>query len=119
MKHEVYIDEDKIMFLRIKGELSLDDARECLDALTSKMDGPGPYPMLIDLTGRIPGLDKEVRKYLAEQNKDPRINKQAYVITNPMVRMVARIVVAAQDSADNARFFKTPEEALGWLNERT
>ncbi len=118
MKHEAYVDDaNKVMVMRIKGDLTLDDAKKCLQTLVDRMGDGDPYPMLVDLSDAVPRLDRDVRGYLKEEGKNRKISKQAFIVTNPAVRMISKIMIATQSWAESVKFFKTDAEALAWLKE--
>jgi hypothetical protein len=73
------------------------------------------YPMMVNLTQAPPRLSKDVRKYLEVENKDRKLKKQAFIVTNPAVRMIAKIMVSAQKNIGSVKFFKAEKQAVKWL----
>lgn len=61
---------------------------------------------------------KEERVRMRELSKDLTWDKAAVVGADTLVRMSAKIVLAAIGLSKTTRFFKTEDEALRWLKEK-
>jgi hypothetical protein len=103
--------------VNIRGAITAEEARAHLD----RVDSPGGdlyrMPGLV-LTQEMESITPEARRLFG---KRPELDDEepwvAAVMTNPMLRVVARFTMRVQ-GAKRSKLFATEEEALRWLDER-
>lgn len=117
MKYKVSYDEDNDL-LRVKTfeGLTKEDYGKLIDEIEATLPGKKPHFALGDLSaGHPPGiLDKEVRQIFKDRASSLEFDKIAIISASPSIRMISKIVFKVIGRSQNARFFKTEEEALTW-----
>jgi len=58
---------------------------------------------------------KEMRRWITKQGERMRLEKTAVVGASSVMRMIAKVMVAAIGQSEKTRFFKTEGEALRWF----
>ena len=70
------------------------------------------------VTGNVSGVSAEVKKVLASQKPDPQNPPPvAVVLGSAIARLVAGLAMRMSENS-NTDSFKSPEQALEWLDER-
>jgi hypothetical protein len=63
-------------------------------------------------------ISNDSRKAFAEHmNEYNTFNKIAYIVTNPIIRMLLKATISAVDKNNIGRIFKTREEGLNWISK--
>jgi len=116
VKHKLYYDEqNKILVLDILGEYTFKDAQETIQLTRVSYENKSPYPLLVDLEKATTNIGRDARRFLQDEAGKLGISQMAMVVTNPMIRMTAKILAAAMGKNNETGFFKTREDALNWL----
>ncbi|NLI97725.1 STAS/SEC14 domain-containing protein [bacterium] len=116
MKHKLYYDEEnKVLVLEIAGEYTYEDAKETVQITRDSYEEKSPYPLLVDLTNTSNNIGRDARKYLQDEVGRLGISRMALVVSNPVIRMTAKILASASGKTNESGFFKTRDEALAWL----
>ncbi|MBN2379312.1 STAS/SEC14 domain-containing protein [candidate division WOR-3 bacterium] len=116
MKHELYFDaENRIVVFRTKGVFNYEEGVEAVEMLAKIVKGKENVLVLCDVSDFPGKLDRDVRRLQKDLPKRFNISKMAMVVTNPAIRMICKIVVATMGTDFSAGFFKTEQEAVGWL----
>ncbi|MBN2379324.1 STAS/SEC14 domain-containing protein [candidate division WOR-3 bacterium] len=120
MKHKVYYDEEnEVVAMDVLGEFSFEEAQETMKLMRESFADKAPYPFLLDLEALNSDLDRNTRKHLQTEAGNVGIARMAMVVSNPMMRMTAKIVSSVIGKKNETGFFKTREEALHWLKGNT
>jgi len=118
MRFKVWLDEKQDL-LRIDTyeKLTKDDYQAMIDEIESTLDGKDIKKVLGDMSsGHAPGtLDKEARQLFKEHASALEFDKIALIGATPSIRMISKIVFFVIGRTENAKFFKTEEEAINWL----
>jgi hypothetical protein len=118
MKHKLYYDEEnEVVVMDVLGEFTFEEAKETMRLMRESFADKAPYPFLLDLEKMIGDLDRETRKLLQAEAGNVGITRMAMVVSNPMMRMTAKIVSSVIGKKNETSFFKTREEAIAWLKE--
>jgi|GEM_PF-875961 len=126
-RHEKYIlsydNENDILYLKLLGLVYAEDLPEFIPRYQKLLaDKPRRY-LLIDMVESVKmdpsTLNKEMRNAYKELLDQIDIDKAAIFGTTPAMRMVARIALALSKWSNTTKFFKTEDEALGWLKEES
>lgn len=116
VKHKISYDEqNKVVLLEVSGEYTFEDARQTVQLMRDSFSDKAPYPFLLDLEKLSSDLDKDTRRFLQKEASDLGILRMAMVVTNPMIRMTAKIVASTISKKGETGFFKTRGEAFIWL----
>ncbi|MBN2379315.1 STAS/SEC14 domain-containing protein [candidate division WOR-3 bacterium] len=116
MKHKVYYEEEnEVVVMDVIGEFSFEEAQETMKLMRESFADKAPYPFLLDLEKMVDDLDRDTRKVLQEEAGNVGIARMAMVVSNPMMRMTAKIVSSVIGKKNETGFFKTRTEALAWL----
>lgn len=122
-RHEKYImyydDENDILNLKLLGMMFAEDLPQFIPRYQKLLEGKPRRYLLIDMVESVkmdPSiLNKEMRNAYKELLNQMDIDKAAIFGTTPAMRMVSRVALVLSKWSDITKFFKTKEEALGWL----
>lgn len=116
MKHKLYYDEEnKLVVLEVEDEFTLEEAKETMKLMRDSFADKAPYSFLLDLEKLSSDLDRDTRRLLQTEAGNVGIARMAMVVTSPMTRMTAKIVLSVIGKRNETGFFKTRDEALAWL----
>lgn len=117
-EQQVWYDEASgVVFNSGKPASTVQAARSTLRAAARLMEGKPRRLLLVDLTGAPLSLDADVRSALMEESKSLRLDRQAFVVPNPVIRMLAKAIARVTGAAAKSAFFQTTDEAVAWLKE--
>jgi hypothetical protein len=115
-ENRVYLGEDDIIHVIPVGNMNgktavivIDEGLKLADMVEGKVN------VLIDLN-KAGKPSPEARKAVLELYDHEKSGKMAFFGQNPVSRVVASFVIGITRKND-VRFFKTKEEALGWLKD--
>ncbi len=116
MKHEIFFDDTAgILRMKIGGALTPEEAEESFVMAKKLLEGKAPRYILTDLSRHEGNLDKATRQALKEKGLDVDFDKQAFVGTSPMTRMMGKMIMAMLGKSKKTGFFGSEAEALTWL----
>jgi hypothetical protein len=114
-----YNDKEDILYLKILSVMEIEDIRELMPRFQKMFEGRARRYALVDMSESVQlGSDvmtKEMREAYKELGDLMNADKAAIVGATPVLRMIAKIVIAVTRRAKTTRFFKTEGEALRWL----
>jgi len=119
-KYELsYNEEEDILHLKIMGVMESEDIRELMPRLQKMFEGKARRYAIVDMSESVQ-LDskimtKEMRETYKEMGNLMDADKSVIIGATPVLRMIARIVIAITGKAKTTQFFKTKEEGLAWL----
>lgn len=123
MKHKAYYDvKHEVARMDIIGEIPQDIdaqhelAHQLVKGVEEALEGKDHRHLLIDVseTPSMYQLNRETRKILKEGGNRLGIERIAVVGADPITRMMIKVIVVLLRKSDS-KFFKTEDEALGWL----
>ena len=119
LRHKIYYDdENELVRIVHYDNVTADDARFIVNAVSQLLEGKQKRYMLDDATRMtLVKMDKETRNEFSKAQEVARLDKIAMFGANPMTRMIAKVVGIVTGNAGRSRFFRTEEEALHWLKE--
>ncbi|MBI5534877.1 MAG: hypothetical protein HY898_19275 [Deltaproteobacteria bacterium] len=110
-----YDEKTGVVFNTGKPASTAEAAKSTLRRVAQLMEGKPRRLLLVDLTDAPLSLDADVRKVLAEESKGLNLERQGFVVPNPVIRMLAKAIARMTGAAAKAAFFATTEEAVQWL----
>ncbi len=115
---QVYYDEATgVVFNTGRPASTVEGARLTLRKAGELMDGKPRRLLLVDLRDAPLSLSSDVREALMEESRNLALDKQAFVVSNPVTRMLAKAIARVTGVAAQAAFFSTTEDAVKWLGE--
>jgi hypothetical protein len=116
---QVYYDEATgIVFNTGRAASTVEDARATLRRAGELMEGKPRRLLLVDLREAPLSLSSDVRETLMEESRNLALERQAFVVSNPVTRMLAKAIARVTGVAAAAAFFSSTEEAVKWLQEK-
>jgi hypothetical protein len=112
-----YDEQTGIVFNTGKPASTVEAARSTLRRASELMEGKKRRLLLVDLTDAPLSLDSEVRNALMEESKGMRLERQAFVVPNPVIRMLAKAISRVTGAATKSSFAATTEDAVRWLQQ--
>jgi hypothetical protein len=122
MKHELlFNDKLNTFFLRLVDEITPEDYI-AINEFYKTLKEPKPQKVLIDITRTKmttwKAWDRKTRdKVNASILPFPSGTRVAVVGATPVSRMVLKVALGVYKAIKTSRFFKTEDEALGWLGK--
>ncbi|MCB0401806.1 MAG: hypothetical protein KDD41_06965 [Flavobacteriales bacterium] len=106
-----------IMHIHIKKtvELSIDDSAEIV-AARSKLANNKPYPLLYTAT-RFVLPSKEVREYVASEERSSLVIADAFVVNSLPQKIIANTFLRINKPVRPTRIFKSKKDAIKWLQQ--
>ncbi len=116
MKHEVFFDETAgVLRMIIGGAITPAEAEESFIIAKRLLEGKSPRYILTDLSQHDGTMDKATRQAIKERGLDVDFDKQAFIGTSPMTRMMGKMIMAMLGKSKKTGFFGSESEALTWL----
>lgn len=116
----VWFDETNgIVFNTGKPASTVEAARDTLRRAAQLMEGKPRRLLLVDLTDAPLTLSSEVRETLSEESRNLKLDRQAFVVANPVLRMLAKTISRVTGASAKSGFFGTVDQAVAWLKEET
>jgi len=117
---QVYYDEDTgIVFNTGKPSTTVEGARHTLRKAGELMAGKPRRLLLVDLREAPLSSSSDVREALMEESRNLALDRQAFVVSNPVTRMLAKAIARVTGVAAQAAFFSSQEEAVAWLQQES
>ena len=109
--------EDGIVQMDMKAvdEFSLDDARNCAEAL--KQLAKDKKLALLATINHYVSMDKDVREFWASDPLESCIKCEAFVIENVSMKMIAKFDILFNKPKRPTQLFTSEKSAIGWLKE--
>lgn len=87
--------------------------------ITKEMEKKQGRKILVDLTtAQQTSITLEARRAFKDyEGFFLTISRLAFVVTNPIIRMLAKTAMTAIDKNKVCKYFKTVDEGLAWLKE--
>jgi hypothetical protein len=117
--YDVWLEEDThTVYLKTFRTMTADDVHELMDRADNEFRDKEIDYCLIDMSeATSEPIPKETRKAFKEYAESISYEKIAIVVTSPITRMLARIVLVVAGRPGESRFFPSVEEARAWLSE--
>ncbi|MBN2381023.1 hypothetical protein JXM67_14590 [candidate division WOR-3 bacterium] len=118
MDYEVWFDDKtKMVKAKVLRSLTKESAQMLMIEIENKLVEMNTRQGIMDLTEAeaIANIPKEVREVYKEHALKLPLDRAAILVNSPILRMAARVVLAALGKTNNTKFFKTEVEALAWL----
>jgi hypothetical protein len=117
MNYEMWFDDAHgVLWVKTLAMLEKADVDEILPKVAEYLEGKKHRYILGDLSQNPSGLlSKDARNAFKENARYLNVEKIAIIGANHSIRMIAKIALTIMGSSDIAKFFKTEEEALVWL----
>lgn len=106
------------LHMRFVGQTTAKGADAMLDELLARLDEQERRLVILDLREASPWLAADVRRTLSERSKRIQAEKQAVLVSNPVVRMLAKTMLVWLGPGQKVAFVKDLEEARVYLHER-
>lgn len=112
----VWCDQKKgIAYQRLVGEPTADKVRSDMEMLCKALEGLERKLVLVDAQQGPSSVTKESRAVMAEFTAKMKIDKQAFIIKNPLLRMLTKTFLKVSGSNHPTAFFATIAEGETWL----
>jgi hypothetical protein len=118
MAHELLMDADGYLQVRLAGDMGKPDVDAYLKALAPFLQAAtsnNPLHMMLD-AAEVGMLSSYGRKNFIELNHDTRIGNVAVVRPTRVFRVLGSFIKKAT-KRDNIRFFASQAEAISWLGQ--
>ena len=107
--------------LRIKNyyPLTKEDVSKLLPLANKMLEDKKHRCFLVDLS-EVPlekMIDKESRQAIRGYGDNKDFDKIAVFGASPIARMIAKVMISVAGSSGSTRFFKSEDEAVGWIRE--
>lgn len=114
-----YNSKDKYLHLEIYQIYTAEDAHAMWEFITKEMEKKQGRKILVDLTtAQQTSITLEARRAFKDyEGFFLTISRLAFVVTNPIIRMLAKTAMTAIDKNKVCKYFKTVDEGLAWLKE--
>ena len=110
-------DKNGIVINGGKPATTVEATRAALKEVGELLEGKPRRLLLVDLTDAPLKLPAETRTTLLEESAKLSLDKQAFVVPNPVVRMLAKAIARVTSSAVEAGFFAEAKQAAEWLKQ--
>ena len=111
----VWCDETNGVVFSKDAANTVEAARESVQRMDELLAGKPRRLLLIDLTGAPVAMPSEVRRGIMDEVRKLRVDRQAFVVANPVLRMLAKAMARVGDNVGKFAFFGTSAEAVAWL----
>jgi hypothetical protein len=114
-----FISKDNYLHLDIYKIYEAEDAHEMWQFIQKETEGKQNRKMLVNLTTAVQtSISMEARRAFKDyQGFFLTVSKLAFIVTNPIIRMLAKTAMTTIDKNKVCKYFKTVEEGLAWLKE--
>lgn len=103
------------MEMRPVDEFTLDDARECAEAI--KLYAKNGKIALLGIINHYVSMDKDVREFWASEMLENSIKCEAFAIENISMKMIAKFYILFNKPKRPTQLFTSEKNAIGWLKE--
>lgn len=118
MKYKVWFDSANLLVrAQVFESLIKEDAEGLMSEIERQLVDNDTRIGIMDLSeaDSIRDVSKETRVVYREHAKKLPIDKAAVIVASPVIRMIARVAIAALGKSMKTRFVKSDDEALAWL----
>ncbi len=117
---KIWYDSD-MEILRIKNyyPMTKDDVSRLLPLANKMLENKKHRRFLVDLSD-VPlqkMVDKEARQVIRNYRDGKDFEKMAIFGASPIARMIAKVMISVAGPSGSTRFFKSEDEAVGWIKE--
>lgn len=114
-----FVSKDNYLHLDIYRIYEAEDAHAMWQFILKEMNGKQNRKMLVNLTtAQQTSITLEARRAFKDyEGFFLTVSKLAFIVTNPIIRMLAKTAMTTIDKNKVCKYFKTVEEALAWLKE--
>jgi hypothetical protein len=113
----VWYDEASGVVFNQDAATTVEAARKSLGRATELMEGKPRRLLLIDLSDAKLNMSSEARRGIMDEARAIRVDRQAFVVRNPVIRMLAKAIARVTVDVNKSAFFGTPEDAVVWLRK--
>ena len=113
----VWYDEASGVVINKDAANTVEDARRSLGRVAELLEGKPRRLLLIDLSDAKLNMPSEVRRGIMEEVRAVRVDRQAFVVPNPVIRMLAKAIARVTVHVGTSQFFATHEQAVSWLGK--
>jgi len=119
MEHEsrVWYDEANGVVISKDAASTVEAARDSVRRMDELLEGKPRRLLVIDLTDAPLTMPSEVRRGIMDEVRKLRIDRQAFIVPNPVLRMLAKAMAKVTTDAGRSSFFGSTEEAVAWLKK--
>lgn len=103
------------MRMKFVGTTNADDASAMLTELIERLGKLERRLVILDLSEASPWFSGDVRRMLSERSKLVQADKQAVIVTNPVVRMLAKTMLVWLGPRRQVQLVQNVEEARAYL----
>lgn len=115
---EIWLDEEKGIVFMIQTEAATTELLlSALSHVNTLIQKSNRKLLLVDISNPSAGIPSEARKAAAKVMEEMVLEKQAFVVTNPISRMLAKTMSKLGKQTHPMQFFGKREEAIAWLEE--
>jgi hypothetical protein len=118
VKYKVWFDErNGLIKAQILESLTKEETEQLMSLIKGELKHRGVRLGIMDLskTEAFQQISKDVREVYKKHARELPLDKAAIIVGSPVVRMIARVVLASLGISTTTRFFKTEQEAIRWL----
>lgn len=117
MKKEstVWYDEASGVVISTEAASTIQGARDSLLRMNELLQGKPRRLLVVDLTGAPVNLSSDARRGIMDEMRKLQVDRQAFVVANPVLRMLAKAMAKVSTDVRKSAFFGTTEEAIEWL----
>jgi hypothetical protein len=120
MKYKIWFDEENRL-VRAQGfqALTKEEVEQLMSELKEVLIEKGVRLGIMDLSRMeaYRDLSKDVREAYKEHAKRLPLDKAAIIVSSPVVRMIAKIIVSSLKLSMTTRFYTSEQEAIHWLKD--
>lgn len=100
------------------GPQNATDTRASMEHLMSVLQDKPRALVLVDVREAPTSMSDDVKHVVTEYSARIKMDKQAFVIANPLARMLAKVLIKVSGAKHPTNFFGTVEAAEKWLLEK-
>lgn len=94
---------------------TIEAARASVVRMNELFEGKPRRLLVIDLSDARVDMPSDVRRGIMDEVRKLRVDRQAFIVPNPVLRMLAKAMAKVGDNVGKASFFGTTEDALAWV----
>jgi len=113
----VWYDEANGVVISTEAANTIEAARESVRRMSELLEGKPRRLLVIDLSGAPLNMPSEVRRGIMDEVRQLRVDRQAFVVPNPVLRMLAKAMAKVSTQVGSAAFFASTQEAVAWLKQ--
>jgi hypothetical protein len=98
------------------GEFDMEMSKETVAVGLKMIDETGIDLLLVDM-GACKKISREARQHMQTISKQPAIRKIAFLVKNPVTRVLGSFFIGIQNPQVPTKMFSREEDAIKWLKE--